>query len=207
MRRIAKVPRRGARALLIAGFLVGVRPALAATAGMSPVGVGASVGAVNAVDHEFKIDHFGDLDANLWVQYRTEDYFVLRGTLGTLKTKGYFAGRTVALPVGTSVTAPDLKTRVDYGLVSASYEFRESAWTSGLFAGVGLYRFRPESAPAEFEAFRDARETVWGFHVGTDADVRISHSLSILGRITYHVPQTDNHRKILTAGAGLLYRF
>jgi hypothetical protein len=207
MRASSILPRGRVTSIFLALVLIGFRAADVRAAGAPEFGAGGSLGLANAVEHDFKINRFKDGDANLFVQYNLEDSVVLRATLGSLKAKGYYAGQTVGLSDGSSATAPDLKSRVDYGLVSVSYDFRESAWTSGLFAGVGAYRIRPERAAAVFAAFRDPRETVWGLHVGADADVRVWKSLSLVGRITFHLPQTEKRRKILTVGAGALYRF
>ncbi len=207
MSRIKSVRRSCFTALLFALVFIGDRASAAPAGGLSPWGVGGSLGLANPVEHEFKIDQFKGGDANLWVQYELEEKVVLRATVGSLIAKGFYAGRTVSLGNGSLATAPDLKSRVDYGVVSVSYDFRESAWTSGLFAGLGVYRIRPESVAPEFAPYQDRREKVWGAHVGVDTDVRLWKTLSLLGRITLHFPQSEKRREILIAGAGLLYRF
>ena len=180
-------------------------PALAQ--GLETFGVGAAVAAVNSVNHGFTLDRFKTTDWSAWVQYELEPSVELRGTVGDLKVRGYNGGQTKTLADGSSVTLPELRDRIRYGLVSASYEFRERGWTSGVFAGLGAYGIDPESADPSVAGFRDSKETVWGVHGGLDADVRVWRGVSVLGRVTFHVPQTKPQRRILTAGAGLLYRF
>jgi hypothetical protein len=170
-------------------------------------GVGASVAAVSSVDQDFHVDQFDTRDWNAWVQYQLETSIVLRGTVGSLKVRGHNGGQSATLTDGTETTLPDLRDRVKYGLISASYDFLEPGWTSGAFVGLGAYRIDPEPADLSVESFRDKKETVWGFHFGLDADVRIWKGVSVLGRLTLHLPQTKPQRRILTAGAGLLYRF
>ena len=96
---------------------------------------------------------------------------------------------------------------MDYGTVGVSYEFWEGDYTSGIFAGIGGYRIRPESAPAGFSQFSDPRETVLGWHGGVDGAFKILRPLSAVGRITVHGFRSGVRRTILTADIGLLYRF
>jgi hypothetical protein len=169
-------------------------------------GVGATIGVVNDVGRSFHLDEFKPRDVAGWVEYRLEDQVALRGTFGSLKVKGVNAGQTAAVD-GGAVELPDLKSRMDYGTVGVSYEFWEGVYTSGLFAGIGGYKIRPETSASEFETFRDPSETVFGWHVGVDGSFRIVSRLSLLGRITYHNVRATSTRSILSAGAGLVYRF
>ncbi len=170
-------------------------------------GVGAAMSSVNSLNHGFRLERFDTVDWNAWAQYQMEDNVVLRGTLGTMKVRGYNGGQSATLGDGTTVTLPDLQDRIKYGLLSVSYDFRERGWSSGAFAGLGAYGIEPESADPSVESFRDKKETVWGMHVGLDADVRVWKGISVLGRVTYHIVESKAQRRILTAGGGLLYRF
>jgi hypothetical protein len=196
----------------ISGIALGISllfgfAASAAAQGLETFGIGAAVASVNSVNHGFQLDRFDTVDWNAWVQYQLEANVVLRGTVGSLKVRGFNGGQSATLGDGTTVTLPELQDRVRYGLVSASYDFREQGWSSGLFAGLGAYRIEPESADPSVESFRDEKETVWGVHLGVEADVRVWKGISVLGRVTFHIPQTKPQRRILTAGAGLVYRF
>lgn len=190
---------------LAAGFCLAAFPVLAQRT--EPFGVGASVGLVNSVDNGFHLDSFDTRDRNVWVEYRADDDIAVRATFGTLRVNGFNAGNSVTTGTSTAVL-PNLRDRVNYFTCSVSYIINERGWDSGLFAGVGGYRVDPdaESNPA-FAAYRDQAQTVWGFHVGVDADFQIWRQISLVTRVTFHVPETHPSRQILTANAGLNYRF
>lgn len=171
-------------------------------------GLGASVGLTNDVEKRFRIDEFKPRDINLWVDFRLEEKVLLRGTFGSLKVKGDNAGQTVSVtPGGPPTTLPDLTTRMDYGTVGVCYEFWEGEYSSGLFAGLGGYKIRPEAVATPFEPFRDPAETAFGWHVGAEGSYRIVSRLSLLGRLTVHQVRSESRRTLLTAGAGLLWHF
>lgn len=180
--------------------------ASAARAQSQAWGVGVSGGAVAAAETSFHIDDFHRSDVSAWVDYTLEDQVILRATVGRMHVAAHNAGETVADAPGAVVPA-DLRDRIDYGLLSVSYNFVETAWTSGAFAGVGAYRIYPGIPAGAAAAGADKDESVWGFHVGLDSEVRVWRGLGILGRITVHIPQTNPHRVLVAADAGLSYRF
>ncbi|MDQ2978821.1 MAG: hypothetical protein M3R62_06345 [Acidobacteriota bacterium] len=188
--------------LVVAGVALGAVPALAQS-----WGAGASLGLVEDVSHRFSLDELRSRDLSAWVEFHLQEQVQLRGTFGSLRTRGANSGRIVTASDGALLVAPDLKSRVDYGTVGVSYEFWEGDYTSGIFAGIGGYRIRPESAPAGFSEFSDPRETVLGWHAGVDGAFKILRPLSAVGRITVHGFRSGGNRTILTAGVGLLYRF
>jgi hypothetical protein len=169
-------------------------------------GVGASVGLTNDVDHRFALDEFRRHDVNAWVQYELEERVMLRGTFGSLRVSGSNAGMTGDV-LGSAVQLPDLTDRINYGTLGVSYEFLEGTYTSGLFAGIGGYRIEPDAVEPALESFRDLRETVFGFHVGLDGAVQLTRHLSVLARLTVHKIKSAEGHSILTANAGLVYRF
>ena len=117
------------------------------------------------------------------------------------------AGRTVDVN-GEDVVLPDLKTRIDYATIGVSYQFWEGDYTSGFFGGIGGYKVNPDPAPSEaITNFRDARESVFGWHIGVDGDLRVVSRLSIVGRLTFHEIYSLSRRSILTANAGAIFRF
>lgn len=182
--------------------------ALSAPLAAQDWGVGASVGLVNDVEDRFRLDDFGNQDANAWVEFRLEEQVLLRGTLGTMKVKGENAGRLAELVPGAPPTIlPDLEARIEYVTVSVSYQFWDGDYTSGVFGGVGGYRVNPDPAPALVEDFRDPNEKVFGWHFGVDTDLRILPRVSFIGRITYHRVNSDFGRSILAANAGAVFRF
>src|ERR1700693_2130233 len=172
------------------------------------VGIGATIGAVNDVGGKFHIDEFKPKDLNVWVDYETQEKVLVRATLGTLRLKGVNAGKTVSLsPAGRPVRMSDLKTDVAYATLGVSYLFTEAGYTSGVFAGFGGYKFRPDAVAADIANYRDQRETAFGWHAGVEGSVQLVSRLSLMLRLTYHNIRNEAGRSILTANAGLGYRF
>jgi hypothetical protein len=102
---------------------------------------------------------------------------------------------------------PDFNDRIHYLTTGVDYTFWEGDFTSGIFGGIGGYRIDPDSVEEGLEEFRDPKETVWGFHVGLDGDLRVVSRLSIVGRLTFHHIFSDVNRNILTANVGAAFRF
>jgi hypothetical protein len=128
--------------------------------------------------------------------------------LGTLRVKGSNAGEQVTPPQGGSlITLPDLTEHIDYVSLGVSYQFAEAGYTSGIFAGFGGYKVRPDSVPAEIANYRDQRETAFGWHAGVDGGIQIVSRLSFVLRLTYHNIRSESGRSLLTANAGFGYRF
>ena len=184
-----------------AGALVAAAPLAA-----EDWGVGASVGLVNDVERRFRLDEFDPTDANGWVDFRLEEHVILRGTFGRMKTSGDNAGRVVELD-GEDVVLPELEVRIDYATVGVSYQFWEGDYTSGIFGGIGGYKVNPEPAPQDITNLRDFHETVFGWHLGVDGDLRVLSRLSLVGRITFHKIRSESGRSLLTANAGAVFRF
>jgi len=170
-------------------------------------GIGASIGLQSDIERHFRLDDFAARDGNAWVDFRLQEKVLLRGTFGSMKVKGDNAGRTVDVN-GEDVVLPDLKTRIDYATIGVSYQFWEGDYTSGFFGGIGGYKVNPDPAPSEaITNFRDARESVFGWHIGVDGDLRVVSRLSIVGRLTFHEIYSLSRRSILTANAGAIFRF
>src|SRR6266566_1650444 len=187
-------------ALVIAG--VSATPAFA-----EDWGVGASIGLVNDIERHFRLEDFRARDGNAWVDFRLEERVLLRGTFGSMKANGDNAGRVVEVD-GSDVVLPDLKVRIDYATVGVSYQFWEGDYTSGLFGGIGGYKVNPDPAPSvAITNFRDRNETVFGWHLGVDGDLRVLSRLSIVGRLTFHQIYSESRRALLTANAGAVFRF
>jgi Outer membrane protein beta-barrel domain len=172
------------------------------------IGVGATIGLVNDVGGRFHVDEFKSKDVNIWADYEVQEKVLVRAMLGTLKVKGANAGKDVTLVAGGPiVTLPDLTEHIDYATLGVSYLFAEGGYTSGLFAGFGGYKVRPDSVAAEFANYRDQRETAFGWHGGVEGGMQIVSHLSFLMRLTYHNIRSESGRSLLTANAGFGYRF
>jgi hypothetical protein len=180
--------------------------ALCAPAFAEDWGVGASLGLVNDVERRFRLDEFDPRDANGWVDFRLEDHVILRGTFGSIKTSGDNAGRVVEID-GEDVVLPELDVRIDYATLGASYTFWEGDYTSGVFGGIGGYKVNPEPTDEDITNLRDFHETVFGWHLGVDGDLRVFSRLSLVGRITFHKIRSETGRSLLTANAGAVFRF
>ena len=170
-------------------------------------GIGASGGLVESAEEHFSFSEFERSDVNFWGDYELEEHVLLRATLGRMHVAAHNAGLPVKVGGATLVGPEDMRSRIDYGLVSTSYDFVESAWTSGLFGGVGIYRIDPGVPAGELAATADKAETVWGLHFGVDAQLTVWRTLAIVGRVTAHFTQTDPHRTLVTANLGAVYRF
>jgi hypothetical protein len=181
-------------------------PTLAVPAFAEDWGVGASLGIVNDVEKRFRLDDFDPSDFNGWVDFRLEPQVVLRGTIGRMETSGDNAGRIVEID-GDEFVLPELDVRIDYATIGASYLFWEGDYTSGIFGGIGGYKVNPEPTSEDITDLRDFHETVFGWHIGLDGDIRVLARLSIVGRITFHKIRSESGRSLLTANAGAVYRF
>jgi len=78
------------------------------------------------------------------------------------------------------------------------YEFDEPFGSSGLFAGLGLYRL---TAPGE-----DAQQT-WGVHAGVNSDFPISRRYGVVLEGAYHWTKAEFNQRFMTVGAGLRVSF
>jgi hypothetical protein len=188
-------------ALLLVFLSISASPVLA-----QDWGVGASIGLANDVEHRIRLFKFDPRDVNAWVDFRLEDRVLLRATMGSIRTNGTNAGLIVDIE-GEEVVLPDLKTNIDYVDIAVSYQFWEGDYTSGIFGGIGGYKIDPDHVDPEFRDFQDPEETVFGFHVGVDGDLRVISHLSIVGRLTFHKIFSDVNRSILTANVGAAFRF
>jgi hypothetical protein len=170
--------------------------------------VGFAYGIVTDVEDDLRLDEFDPRDVTGWVEYRLENQVRLRGAFGSMKADGDAAGEQAALvPGAPPSTLPELRARIDYATIGVAYQFWEGNYTSGLFGGIGGYKVNPDPAPPGLANFRDRHETVFGWHLGVDADVRILSRLSLIGRLTYHKIRSETGRSLLSATAGMLYRF
>ena len=168
--------------------------------------VGASFGLVNDVERDFRLDEFDPRDGNGWVDFELEDRVLLRGMIGSIKTSGDNAGRVFEID-DEEVVLPDLDVRIDYATLGVSYQFWEGDYTSGIFGGIGGYKVNPYPTSEELANFRDFHETVFGWHLGVDGDLRVVSRLSIVGRLTYHKIRSETGRELVSANLGALFRF
>jgi hypothetical protein len=195
------------RHAIVLGIAFAILAAGAQRAFAQQFGVGGSVGWTNDVGREdaqfdsFKFGHYSG-----WFEYKMEQSVLLRLSGGTFKTKQTASGTIVQTPVG-SATVPDLDERVNYGMVSASYLFWEGFFTSGLFGGIGGYGIHPGDVDPQYANLVDRRETVFGWHAGTEGEFTVSKNLGIDLRLTYHNISAHPHRQFVAADMGATFRF
>ena len=170
------------------------------------IGVGATVGLVDDITTDFSSGSFKHSDVNGWVDYRFEKSSLLRLTFGSMRIAQTHSESTVDTPDGP-VAVPLIKERVGYVTVGASYLFWEGWFTPGIFGGIGGYHFKPDEVSPPFTEFADQKQTVFGWHFGTEAIFRVYSSAGIVLRLTYHNVSATPHRQFLNANTGVVIRF
>ena len=92
----------------------------------------------------------------------------------------------------------DVEGEVQHIETVVEYEFDEPFGSSGLYAGLGMYRF---AAPGE-----DTRST-WGVNAGVNADFPITRRYGAVLEAGYHWTRAEFNPKYLTVGGGLRVSF
>jgi hypothetical protein len=115
-------------------------------------------------------------------------------------------GGRIETPVSFAYTVPgspnkfrrDVEGEVQHIEAGVEYEFPEVFGSTGLFAGVGLYR--------QSGANNDST-TDFGASFGVNADFPITRRYGIVLDGTYHWVRTDFQPRFLTVGAGVRVSF
>lgn len=162
--------------------------------------VGATWGGVEDVERPFRLDRFHPREISGWVDYRLESDLFLRATYASIKTTGDNANKLVTEP---PLVLPELRVGIDATTLGISFTFIDGFYTSGMFAGIGAYRIRPERVASQFQPYADAAETAFGFHVGLDGDFKIAKPVSMVLRLTYHGILSQSRRQLFVAAAGI----
>lgn len=125
-----------------------------------------------------------------------------------LKFKGGFIDTEIAIPYeGPDPDDPDeiitLRRDAAEGQVQhiealVEYKFEEPFGSSGLFAGLGMYRL---TAPDEEE------QTTWGVNVGVNADFPITRRYGVVLEGSYHWTHAEFSQRFLTLGGGFRISF
>jgi hypothetical protein len=92
----------------------------------------------------------------------------------------------------------DVDGEVQHAEVNVEYRFSEPYGSTGLFAGVGLYR---QSAPDEESTSN------FGFNAGVNADFPITRRYGVVLEAAYHWNRTEFQPRYLTFGGGLRVSF
>jgi hypothetical protein len=113
-------------------------------------------------------------------------------------------GTPVVPPLGAPTSAPDV--RVNAGLASVGYLFREPWWDAGLFGGVGVYGLNPKT-PSGDQTSTDVKETVIGWHAGLITAFHVAAHWDLRVEATAHLLRTDANHKPITLGGSVVYHF
>lgn len=113
-------------------------------------------------------------------------------------------GTPVTPPFGQTLPAPDVK--VNAGIASVGYLFRERWWDGGFVAGVGVYGLSPK-APTGDQASADVKETVIGWHGGLVSAFHITTRWDFRLELNAFLLRTDANHKPLSAGGSVAYHF
>jgi hypothetical protein len=108
------------------------------------------------------------------------------------------------LGVGTPTTAPDV--RVNAGLASVGYLYREPWWDAGLFGGVGVYGLNPKPATGN-QTSTDIKETVIGWHGGLISAFHVAARWDVRLEAAAFLLRTNANHKPITLGASVAYHF
>lgn len=113
-------------------------------------------------------------------------------------------GTPVVPPFGAATSAPDVK--VNAGLMSVGYLFREPWWDAGLVAGVGVYSLDPKAVSGD-QTSANYKETVIGWHGGLVTAFHISARWDVRLEATAYLLRTDQSFKPVTLGGSVAYHF
>lgn len=97
-----------------------------------------------------------------------------------------------------AIVRQDREGEVQYAAGIIEYRFSEAFGSTGLFAGVGMYRQVADG----FDATTD-----YGFPVGVNADFPLSRRYGVILDATYHFTKSDFDPRYFTLGAGLRIGF
>lgn len=169
-------------------------------------GIGATYGWVNDVTHEWALDNFHSRVWETWFDARLEDNVLTRASFGSISSNGANVGVPIVVN-GNPVTMPFYKTEIGYVTLDVSYVFRMGPFNSGLFAGIGGYRIRPDSISPTLDNFTEPEQTVFGWNAGVDGELHLYRGLSAVGRVTFHGIVSESRRYLLVGSLGAVYRF
>jgi hypothetical protein len=139
------------------------------------------------VSDEFKFDNSVK---EIYYSVRLDDYSKFKIKLGQITAPGAFNVNGSRVDVA--------KADVDHIDGIVDYRFSEPFGSTGLFAGVGLYRL---DAPDQQE------ETNYGFSGGVNGDFPFSRRYGVVVEAAYHWVNFHYHPRYVTLGAGLRISF
>ena len=166
-----------------------------------PFAVGAGGYAVNDAGRAADVGSFSNAGFEAYGEVVLEPGVLLQARYQNFTLPGTPA---VPPPFGTPTTAPDV--RVNAGVMSVGYLFREHWWDAGIVAGVGIYWLNP-NAPSADQSVIDVKETVIGWHGGLLVSVQLARRLDLRAEFNAYLLRTDVTHKPITLGGSLAYHF
>jgi hypothetical protein len=113
-------------------------------------------------------------------------------------------GTPVVPPFAAPTSAPDV--RVNAGLASVGYLFRQEWWDAGLYGGPGVYALSPKPVTGD-QTSADVKETVLGWHAGLVTAFHVAARWDLRLEATAFLIRTDADHKPITVGGSLAYHF
>jgi hypothetical protein len=173
--------------------------------------VGISLGGVNrrllALDKRSDVTtswSFGSSVKEIYYSITIEPDVHFKIKAGEMDSSVTFVTTVPAIPAtDTTAAVPAVSTRhnatgqIEHIEGVADYRFAEPFGSTGLFAGVGLYRQKGGGMS----------ETNYGFSAGVNGDFPINKRSGVIVEGTYHWTNFDAGSRYITATAGLRYRF
>lgn len=92
----------------------------------------------------------------------------------------------------------DVEGQVQHAEGIVEYRFSEAFGSTGLFAGVGMYRHTASGYNAT---------TDYGFPIGVTADFPLTRTYAVIAAVTYHFTNADFRPRYLTVSGGLRIAF
>ena len=196
--RIARAP------ALVALLVVLSSPAVAQTTRFEefPFAVGAGGEFVTDNGHASDVKAFSNRGWHAFGEVVLESGIVLQFRYMNFSLPG-----TPVVPpfgVGAATSAPDV--RVNAGLASVGYLFREPWWDAGLFGGVGVYGLNPKT-PSGDQTSTDVKETVIGWHAGLVTAFHVAAHWDLRVEAAAYLLRTDANHKPITLGGSVAYHF
>jgi hypothetical protein len=196
---------RIARAPALVALLVALSsPAVAQTTRLEefPFAVGAGGFAVTDTGRTADVKAFSNRGWHAFGEVVLEPGIVLQFRYMNFSLPGTPAAPT--LGVGAVTSAPDV--RVNAGLASVGYLFREPWWDAGLFGGVGVYGLNPKT-PSSDQTSTDVKETVIGWHAGLVTAFHVAAHWDLRVEAAAYLLRTDANHKPITLGGSVAYHF
>ncbi len=131
------------------------------------------------------------MDPSTWLRFKV-------GRIETPVPIAYLGPDTNDPDTEPNVHRRDVDGEVQHAEVNVEYRFSEPYGSTGLFAGVGMYR---QSAPDEESTSN------FGFNAGVNADFPITRRYGVVLEAAYHWNRTEFQPRYLTFGGGLRVSF